>query len=77
MTDHLEINKVFEEIYISRYSSDHNSIPTNYHSIFDGLNTPSIEQAVTDKLEEALTIKELNVAMTSLQSGPDSYLSEI
>lgn len=41
---------------------------------------PSTEKTVVGKLEESITIEELNAAMTSLQSGkspgPDGYPSE-
>lgn len=75
-TDPLEINNAFKNFYTSLYSYDHSASP-DFDAFFTNLETPLIDEASAQSLENPITLVELNTAMISLQNGkcpgPDGY----
>ena len=75
--DHQAINNCFKEFYSKLYSSDSTPDHNQFDAFFSNLNIPTIDPDSKERLEQNLTLEEINNAIMSLQSGkapgPDGF----
>ena len=78
--DQQVINDVFKQFYSALYTSESQGDSELIDIFFDNLTVPSISQEFHDQLERAITIEEIQEAISKMQCskapGPDGYTSE-
>ena len=67
--DHQAINNCFKEFYTKLYSSDSAPDRNLLDTFFSNLNIPTIDSDSKERLEQNLTLEEINNSIMSLQSG--------
>lgn len=76
-TDPKQINEQFKQFYSSLYAAEPPDDPSTLNNFFDPLDIPTIESGSAEKLEEPITVEELQRAAHAMQAGkcpgPDGY----
>lgn len=80
-TDHLQINEAFRDLYTKLYTSESHVDCGDICNILNGRNIPSLSPDLRKRLEEPISLAEIALAISSMQSGkclgPDGFLAEL
>lgn len=80
LTDPSQINKQFAAYYQELYSSKVRFTEPELQAYLEGVNLPCLTEATRERLDSPITLKELQLAVKSLQGGktpgPEGYPAE-